>query len=60
MLFCSFLEKITSGEIAITAEQFPNFLYDEDLAVPLNMNNLAEWDVEKGLLRSDLCLWVRA
>ena len=51
----SFLEKITSGEIEITADQFPNFLYDE-----LNANLPSEdeeWNVEEGLLCSSLCLW---
>ena len=54
-LSSSFLEKITSGEIEITANQFPNFLYDEEATdLPLD----GDWDVEGGLLRSPLCLWV--
>ena len=33
LILCfSFLEKITSGNIEITADQFPNFPYDEDNA----------------------------
>jgi hypothetical protein len=63
LLFCllkicsSFLEKITSGQIEITADQFPNFHYDEQNAdQPLEGE---EWDVEYGLLCSSLCLWVR-
>ena len=54
----SFLEKITSGEIEITADQFPNFLYDERNADPPSGDE--EWDVENGLLCSPLCLWVRS
>ena len=52
----SFIEKITSGRIEITADQFPNFLYDE-----VNSDFPSEedgWDVENGLLCSPLCLWV--
>jgi hypothetical protein len=52
----SFLEKITSGRIEITADQFPNFLYDEP-----NSDYPSEeegWNVEIGLLSSPLCLWV--
>jgi hypothetical protein len=52
-----FLEKITSGEIEITADQFPNFLYDEANADPPSGDE--EWNVENGLLCSTLCLWVR-
>jgi hypothetical protein len=52
----SFLERITSGEIEITADQFPNFLYDELNADPPSRDD--DWDVENGLLRSELCLWV--
>ena len=52
----SFLKKITSGEIEITADQFPNFLYDELNANPPSEE---EWNVEDGLLCSPLCLWVR-
>ena len=55
-LSSSFLEKITSGEIEITADQFPNFLYDEEAA---DLPSDGDWDVEGGLLRSSLCLWVR-
>ncbi|KAF8240101.1 hypothetical protein L208DRAFT_1428257, partial [Tricholoma matsutake] len=50
-----FLEKITSGKIEITADQFPNFLYDECSAEP--PSDEEEWNVEHGLLRSSLCLW---
>jgi hypothetical protein len=63
LLFCllklcfSFLEKITSGNIEITADQFPNFLYDEHNADQPSEEE--EWDVEYGLLCSPLCLWVR-
>jgi hypothetical protein len=53
-----FLDRITSGEIKVTANQFPNFLYDESEAQQLSEENPEEWDVEKGLLRSSLCLWV--
>ena len=63
LLFCllklcfSFLEKITSGNIEITADQFPNFLYNEHNADQPSEEE--EWDVEYGLLCSLLCLWVR-
>lgn len=52
-LCSSFLEKITSGKIEITADQFPNFLYDECSAEP--PSDEEEWNVEHGLLRSSLC-----
>jgi hypothetical protein len=56
-LWSSFLEKITSGGFEITADQFPNFLYDErNTDQPLEEE---EWDVGYGLLRSSLCFWVR-
>ena len=55
-LSSSFLKKITSGEIEITADQFPNFLYDERIADPPSREE--GWDVENGLLCSPLCLWV--
>ena len=49
----SFLEKITSGEIEITAN---NFLYNERVAtIPAKDE---DWDVKNGLLCSELCLWV--
>ena len=52
----SFLERITSGDIMITADQLPNFLYDKTMAdVP---SRDEDWNVENGLLCSDLCLWV--
>lgn len=54
-LSSSFLEKITSGEIEITADQFPNFLYDEEAA---DLPSDGDWDVKGGLLHSPLCLWV--
>jgi hypothetical protein len=57
ILCLSFLEKITSGNIEITADQFPNFLYDEDNADQPSEEE--EWDIEYGLLCSLLCLWVR-
>lgn len=44
------------GEIEITADQFPNFLYDEFNADPPSRDG--EWNVENGLLCSPLCLWV--
>ena len=47
-----------SGEVKVTAEQFPNFLYDENESEYLFEENPAGWDVEKGLLRLPLCLWV--
>jgi hypothetical protein len=53
-----FLEKIVNGDIEITAEQFPNFLYDEGVAEEVSEDNPLDWDVEKGLLRSPLCVWV--
>ena len=52
----SFIERIMSGEIGITANQFPNFLYNEHVAdLP---SREEDWDVENGLLCSDFCLWV--
>jgi hypothetical protein len=53
-----FLDHLTSGEIRVTANQFPNFLYDESEVELLLEENLEEWNVEKGLLQSSLCLWV--
>jgi hypothetical protein len=58
MFLSSFLERITNGAVEITSEQFPNFLYDEDEAEELTEENPGDWDAEKGLLRSSLCLWV--
>lgn len=58
MLVTSFLERITNGDIEITSDQFPNFLYDEALAEELTEENPGNWDAEKGLLRSSLCVWV--
>jgi hypothetical protein len=55
-----FLDQITSGKVAITADLFPNFLYDETEADALLEDNPEDWDVEKGLLRSPLCVWVSA
>ena len=55
--FFSFLKKITSGKIEITADQFPNFLYDEQKADLPSKDE--DWNVEDGLLSSPLCLWVR-
>lgn len=55
-----FLERITSGDIEVTADQFPNFIYNEDKADELSAHDPDDWDVEKGLLQSPLCLWVRA
>jgi hypothetical protein len=52
------MEKITSGVVEVTADQFANFLYDESEAEEMFEDNPEEWDVEKGLLRSTLCLWV--
>jgi hypothetical protein len=53
-----FLERITSGGVEITADQFPNFLYDEiNSEFP---SEDEEWDVEHGLLHSSLCLWVHS
>lgn len=52
-LCSSFLKKITSGEIEIMADQFPNFLYDECSAKPPSEEE--EWNVEHGLLHSSLC-----
>ena len=44
------------GDVEITADQFPNFLYDEENAdFP---EEGVEWNVENGLLTSKLCLWV--
>jgi hypothetical protein len=54
----SFLERITNGAVEITSEQFPNFLYDEDEAEELTEEKPGDWDAEKGLLCSSLCLWV--
>ena len=53
-----FLNRLTSSEIRVTANQFPNFLYNESEAELLLEENLEEWNVEKGLLQSSLCLWV--
>ncbi|KAF8225243.1 hypothetical protein L208DRAFT_1380731 [Tricholoma matsutake] len=50
-----FLEKITSREVEITADQFPNFLYDEINAELPSEDE--EWDVKYGLLHSSMCLW---
>jgi hypothetical protein len=58
MLMASFLERITNGDIEVTSDQFPNFLYDESEAQVLTEENPSNWDAEKGLLRSSLCLWV--
>lgn len=58
MLWSRFLEKITSREVEITADQFPNFLYDEINAELPSEDE--EWDVEYGLLHSSLCLWVHS
>jgi hypothetical protein len=38
------------------ADQFPNFLYDEEDA-ELQKKESKKWDVENGLLTSRLCLW---
>ncbi|KAH9984331.1 hypothetical protein BJV77DRAFT_966229 [Russula vinacea] len=53
----TFLNRLTSSEIRVTANQFPNFLYNESEAELLLEENLEEWNVEKGLLQSSLCLW---
>ena len=58
MFMTSFLERITSGDVEITSDQFPNFLYDEDKVEKLTKENQHDWDTEKGLLWSSLCLWV--
>jgi hypothetical protein len=58
MLTTSFLERISNGDVAVTSDQFPNFLYNEDEAEDLTEENPDDWDAEKGLLRSSLCLWV--
>jgi hypothetical protein len=58
MFLSSFLERIMNGAIKITSDQFPNFLYDEDKAEELTEENPDDWDAEKGLLHSSLCLWV--
>ena len=58
MLMTSFLECITNGDVEVTSDQFPNFLYDEDEAKELTEENPGNWDAEKGLLWSSLCLWV--
>jgi hypothetical protein len=52
------IERITNGSVNVTANQFPNFLYDEDEAEKLTQENPTRWNVEKGLLRSSLCIWV--
>lgn len=54
----SFVDKIMNGEVEVTADQFPNFLYDEREAEELLEGNPEGWDVEKGLLRGVLCVWV--
>jgi hypothetical protein len=54
-----FLKRITSGEVEVTIDEFPNFLYDEGEAEQLLEENPNVWNAEKGLLRSSLCLWVR-
>jgi len=51
------LEDITSGKLEVTADQFPNFVYNEDEADELTEENHESWDAETGLLRSSLCLW---
>ena len=48
-----------SGDVEVTADQFPNFLYDEAEAEELLVYDLDDWDIEKGLLQSPLCFWVR-
>lgn len=58
MLITSFLERISNGDVAVTSDQFPNFLYNEDEAEDITEENPDDWDAEKGLLRSSLCLWV--
>ena len=58
MLMTSFLERITNRGIEVTSDQFPNFPYDKDKAEELTEENPGNWDAEKGLLRSSLCLWV--
>jgi hypothetical protein len=45
ILCFSFLEKITSRNIKIMADQFPNFLYNEDNA---DQSSEEEWNVEYG------------
>ena len=45
-----FLERITSGDVKVTSDQFPNFLYDEDEAEELLVHDPTDWDVGKGLL----------
>ena len=47
-----------NGEVEVMADQFPNFLYDEREAEELLEGNPEGWDVEKGLLRGVLCVWV--
>ena len=58
MVASRFVERITSGNVEITSKQFPNFLYDEDEAEDLTVENPEDWDVERGLLRSAICVWV--
>jgi hypothetical protein len=53
-----FLERITSGEVEVTPDAFPNFLYDESEAEELLEENPEGWNAENGLLLSSLCLWV--
>jgi len=54
----SYLEEITNGKVDIMPDQYPNFLYDETVAEELLEDDPEEWDVELGLLRSPLCVWV--
>jgi hypothetical protein len=58
MTVTSFIERITNGNVKVTSGQFPNFLYDEGEAEELTEENPTFWDVERGLLRSLLCVWV--
>jgi hypothetical protein len=58
MLSSRYIDNITSGLVEITADQFPNFLYDEEEADALLEDDPEDWDPERGLLRSFICLWV--
>jgi hypothetical protein len=58
ILLSSFLEHITNGDIKITSDQFPDFLYNGEKMEELTEENPGNWDAEKGLLQSSLCLWV--
>jgi hypothetical protein len=50
-----YIERITSE---VTADQFPNFMYDESEAEELFGENPEKWDAEKSLSRLPMCLWV--